>query len=778
MWYDGISADTTWVNGDNAYFTNTAGTVTLTTSVTAGNVIFTNVTGSYYITNATGAEQLTVNNSIDTGGSEDTIAAIVNNSGTLNKNGAGRLHLPMANNINAVNINQGALSFENNSSVSGNITVADGASLEINNTNSLSNIGNTVTINGSGINGSGALNNVAGLNTFYGQVILGENNSVINVGTNAAFIYWGSDGSPGTPITDNGTNFNLIISGPFGNVQFADFGLTIGGSLYIEPSAACYMYLSGTTTNFYTSSIISTNATLFAQGDNGLGAPPVTAMRTNVVIDGGTLIGFGTWTMNANRGITVTTNGGTISDSNTGGTWTMSSLYSSNTPVTFKSSGGTIHIGAANSSAVLNLGTGSLIANGGNIGLGSETAQPTYSNLVVNGCTFTFNYDSTSGQLSQLGSLPSSFSQSNIWLNGGQFHMGHSSTIQANRGIYVGPSGTTLNEVTSSGTATWGSIISGPGNITFATATHVLTANNTYTGNTTINSSTSLTVGSGANGSLGTGNTANSGTLTFNRSSTTYTYGGVISGTGTVVKNSGGTVALTGINTYTGATTIGGGALLINGTNGTSAITANASGTLGGTGLIKGTVAVAGTLALGAGTLSVSNNVSITGSITVSVNKSLSQPNGMANVSGTLANTGTGKVIVNSSGPALAVGDTFHIFNQPLTGGNTMTITNTGTSITWNNNLAVDGTISVATLPAPGKPVITSAQVINGAFVFSGTNGTPGQTNFVLTTTNLTLPLNQWTLASTNVFPASGPFFITNPIDPNSPQMFYLLQVQ
>ena len=136
----------------------------------------------------------------------------------------------------------------------------------------------------------------------------------------------------------------------------------------------------------------------------------------------------------------------------------------------------------------------------------------------------------------------------------------------------------------------------------------------------------------------------------------------------------------------------------------------------------------------------------------------------MAIVSGTLANTGTGTVTVSASGPALAVGDTFQIFNQPLSGGNTMTISGGGSGVTWNNNLAVNGTISVTSVQV-AKPVINSSQVINGNFIFSGTNGTSGLQYYVLTSTNLALPLSQWSSILTNTFPSNGQFSITNPID-------------
>ena len=164
------------------------------------------------------------------------------------------------------------------------------------------------------------------------------------------------------------------------------------------------------------------------------------------------------------------------------------------------------------------------------------------------------------------------------------------------------------------------------------------------------------------------------------------------------------------------------------------------------------------------------------GNVTVVVNKLFTPSNGMAVVTGTLANSGTGSVTVTNLGPALAMGDTFQLFSQPVTGGATMHVSGGGTGVTWNNNLALNGTISVQSV-VPPKPVINQTQVINGNFIFSGTNGAGGSTYYVLASTNLMLPLSQWTSVSTNSFLGNGQFSITNPIIPGTPQEFYLLQV-
>ena len=58
----------------------------------------------------------------------------------------------------------------------------------------------------------------------------------------------------------------------------------------------------------------------------------------------------------------------------------------------------------------------------------------------------------------------------------------------------------------------------------------------------------------------------------------------------------------------------------------------------------------------------------------------------------------------------------------------------------------------------------------------SGTGGTTNGTYYVLVSTNVALPLNQWTPVATNLFDGSGHFIFTNAVNPNSPQAFYRLQ--
>jgi hypothetical protein len=62
-------------------------------------------------------------------------------------------------------------------------------------------------------------------------------------------------------------------------------------------------------------------------------------------------------------------------------------------------------------------------------------------------------------------------------------------------------------------------------------------------------------------------------------------------------------------------------------------------------------------------------------------------------------------------------------------------------------------------------------------FIFGGSNGFPGGNYYVLTSSNIALPLNLWTPIATNPFDVNGAFNFTNPMSTNA-QLFYLLQLQ
>ena len=153
----------------------------------------------------------------------------------------------------------------------------------------------------------------------------------------------------------------------------------------------------------------------------------------------------------------------------------------------------------------------------------------------------------------------------------------------------------------------------------------ILTADNTYSGETHILSGASLTVGGGGtSGTLGTGAVVNEGTLAFNRTDR-ITEGAAISGTGSLIQNGSGELVLTGSNSYTGKTTIAAGTLTVgdggtSGSLGTGPVVNNGVLAFNRSDAVAFDTNMSGTGSLvknGAGTLTIRKQLSYTGGTTV-----------------------------------------------------------------------------------------------------------------------------------------------------------------
>jgi hypothetical protein len=85
--------------------------------------------------------------------------------------------------------------------------------------------------------------------------------------------------------------------------------------------------------------------------------------------------------------------------------------------------------------------------------------------------------------------------------------------------------------------------------------------------------------------------------------------------------------------------------------------------------------------------------------------------------------------------------------------------------------------LNLTTVPPPAQPAwITSIGVSGTTLTLTATNGVDGGRFVLLGTTNLTVPLNQWTPILTNNFGGSGDLNLsTNVINPGVPQQFYLI---
>lgn len=94
------------------------------------------------------------------------------------------------------------------------------------------------------------------------------------------------------------------------------------------------------------------------------------------------------------------------------------------------------------------------------------------------------------------------------------------------------------------------------------------------------------------------------------------------------------------------------------------------------------------------------------------------------------------------------------------------------------NTVAARPFLVVSAVPAPQ---IIGIQLSGADVVLSGTNGTAGQTLYVLTASDPRLPLQQWTSWATNVLTENGSFSITltNAVDTQAPlQKFFTLRAQ
>jgi autotransporter-associated beta strand protein len=123
--------------------------------------------------------------------------------------------------------------------------------------------------------------------------------------------------------------------------------------------------------------------------------------------------------------------------------------------------------------------------------------------------------------------------------------------------------------------------ITGTGSLTKDGAgTVIIAGTNSYSGGTTISAGT-LQIGAGGTSGAVTNNITDNAALIFNRADT-YSFGGVISGSGTVTKQGAGTLTLTNISTYSNSTTISGGTLALSSSgslNATSSVSIAAGAT-------------------------------------------------------------------------------------------------------------------------------------------------------------------------------------------------------
>jgi hypothetical protein len=118
--------------------------------------------------------------------------------------------------------------------------------------------------------------------------------------------------------------------------------------------------------------------------------------------------------------------------------------------------------------------------------------------------------------------------------------------------------------------------------------------------------------------------------------------------------------------------------------------------------------------------------------------------------------------------------------------GSTLTITNAQTSdagtytVFVSNELESTNLSATLTVTPMAGAVFTGFSPATGGvgngMVISGTGGTTNGTYSVLTSSNLLMPVQQWTPIATNQFNSQGQFIFTNPVSTNGSQFFILKQ--
>ncbi|HEV2505133.1 MAG TPA: autotransporter domain-containing protein [Mesorhizobium sp.] len=304
--------------------------------------------------------------------------------------------------------------------------------------------------------------------------------------------------------------------------------------------------------------------------------------------------------------------------------------------------------------------------------------------------------------------------------------------------------------------------LAGPAAVNILAGTTIFTSENAYSAVTNISPGAVLQLGNGGTtGSIRDGVVNNDGTLIIDRSADIFPrYAGVVSGTGTLVKNGTGLVTLVGVNTYSGGTTINTGELRIgDGFAGDGALTGNYanhsrlsvyfngtpsySGIISGAGSFEktgngsltlngiqtytgGTKVTFGTLLLGG-----ANRLAPTGALTL--NGGIFDLNGYSQTVSDLA--GYGRLVIGTGG-LTAGGAADTSFNGVITGSGTLTkegsstltlalsaffpTTFTGTTNANAGTLKVDGAMASSNFQVNAGGTLTGSGSVGATTVASG----------------------------------------------------------
>jgi len=92
----------------------------------------------------------------------------------------------------------------------------------------------------------------------------------------------------------------------------------------------------------------------------------------------------------------------------------------------------------------------------------------------------------------------------------------------------------------------------------------------------------------------------------------------------------------------------------------------------------------------------------------------------------------------------------------------------------WQSNY---GSTNFTLLVGSPKPQFGTFNLAGTNLIFNGLGGSPGSNYVVLASTNLALPLANWSALTTNTFDSTGQFHYTNHVNPVEPRQFFIFKL-
>lgn len=815
-WWNG-SANVIWNSAtpDSAIFgaNNAAGatvTVPASTTNTVGNISFSPpASGNYIIAagstttsklNLSGNPTITVSNGLN------SAINVVLSGTTFTKAGGGTL----TNNPGAPNLTSGTTyvtggtlviggAANNRLIVPGDLIVTNGSTAVL---GSVSNIASTCTLS---LYQGSAFNTVSGASQTLGGVILDGNSAMTEAGSETLTVSGNFDARSGA------------VNSASGKMDAGTFTKSTSGTVTFQPKG------SAASTGGLTNTILNAGTLVFDYTQN---SSKLNDASGTLTVNGGTLI-ITNGTSHNEVFFSLTLTNGVITNATGAVTLSPTNFIDvrkgeidavlAGGGVLAKTTPDTVVLGAANtysggtlvSAGVLQVGNGGAA---GALGSGPVTNNSAIIFNLGSGTATIGGAISGSGSVTQIGSGTAALTGANTYqgtttISNGIISINGTSTLGDGTGA-VNLSGGTLN--TSATRSVSANPVPNAINLTASSAITTTSTSSTVDLNFTNNSinttagtltlSNSAASGTGqfeprfsgggftfsqpivvANGNFGTTRLSS-----FNTNGTTQTFNGVISGSGgfrrSIGSGNGGVTIFNATNTYSGGTAINAGTLLVNGAIGSGSVTITSGGVLGGNGAVNGPVTVqsGGTLSAGngIGILAISNSLTFQAGSTNLAELNKSTPTNDL-VCGLTAVTYAGTLVVTNLSGTLALNDSFKIFDAAsYTGSFSATnLPTLGAGLAWDTTgLATNGTIKVVSAVV-SQPQIGTVSLSGTNIVLTGSGGTVGANYYVLTSTNLALPLTNWTFIATNQFITGGNFTLTNPVDPTAPSSFYILQV-